>query len=194
MFKRKTITTSFFIGFFGALIFLYCFPKGAISTFMHQVLHLPGPGAGIALILGPFYILLGFLSVKVAGVLGTSSLTATFFSLTYYFIVIIFHISVEGKGKFGSLWFMLALILCGISIDVLLYLFRKLKEPWRLCITAFISNTLLLWFYWIVIFPKTMGYVKMSDVPALMGVCFMGALLVGFVTIPIAKILSKILI
>lgn len=49
------------IGAGGAAIFLFAFPKGSITTLMHEVLDLPGPGAGIALVLGPLLVLVALL-------------------------------------------------------------------------------------------------------------------------------------
>ena len=50
------------IGAVGAGLFLFAFPTGAISTLMHEVLHLPGPGAGIAMVLGPILVVVALVS------------------------------------------------------------------------------------------------------------------------------------
>ena len=68
-------------GIIGAFIFLFLFPAGAISTAMHQVLELPGPGAGIGLVFGPFIILLSLLTYNFIGKHGVIFITCSLFGI-----------------------------------------------------------------------------------------------------------------
>lgn len=159
---------------------------------MHEVFHLPGPGAGIALILGPFVIFLGLLSVKISGSYGAPTICIATFSIAYSIIVNIMSLPVEGKGKFGSLGFVFALVLCGIILDIFFYLLKKIKPVMQLILTSSIANIVLLVFYWLVIFPQTKGLVNAKDVPILLGVCILGASLVGLITIPVSNFILPI--
>ena len=53
----------------GALVPSYLFPEGRISDFVYNVLHLPGPGAGVMLFGGIlcFWLVLGLIVIKKPG-------------------------------------------------------------------------------------------------------------------------------
>ncbi len=169
------------IGAAGGVFLLFGFPGGAISTLMHQVLKLPGPGAGIALVLGPVALVFMLASFLAAGGAGGALAGALGFSVSYSVLKPILEPATAGKGAFGSVWFILALLTCGILADGLLMLTRRLRPSVRFVIAACGANTGLLVFYWTVIFPRTAGWVAWKVIPMLLMVCLVGGALAGVV-------------
>ncbi|MCK4413784.1 MAG: hypothetical protein KAY32_09585 [Candidatus Eisenbacteria sp.] len=167
-------------GAVGAVFFLFIFPKGSISTLMHHVLHLPGPGAGIALILGPVALVFALISSHLArGAAGGALLAALAFSVAYATVVAVLRLPTSEKGMFGSLWFVMALTACGVLVEGLLFLTRGLRLRWRFILAASGANTGLLVFYWVVIFPRTEGWVSWGAVPLLLAMSLAGGLVAG---------------
>lgn len=167
------------VGAVGGVFFLFVFPKGSISTFVHHVLHLPGPGAGIALILGPLALVFILISSHVARAAGGALLAALAFSVTYAMIVTVLGLPASEKGMFGSFWFVMALAACGILVEGLLFLARNLRPRWRFVLAASGANMGLLVFFWVVIFSRTMGWVSWYAVPLLLAVSAAGGLVAG---------------
>jgi len=168
------------LGAVGGLLFLFVFPGGAITTLMHDVMHLPGPGAGIALILGPAVLLIALISSQsVRGATGGALLASLAFAATYGVLAAILNVSVSRQGMFGSIWFVVALGVCGVVTEVLLILTRGLRSPWRLLLAACGANTGLLVFYWIAIFPRTKGWVSWEDLPLLLALNLGGGAIAG---------------
>lgn len=166
-------------GALGGLLFLFVFPAGSISTFMHQVLHLPGPGAGIALIVGPVALVFVLISSRLAPGTGSALLAALAFSLVYAVLVAILGLPVNEKGMFGSVWFVAAFATCGVAAEVLLYLARNQKPSQRFALAAGGANLVLLLFYWVVIFPRTAGWIAWGKVPLLLVLSLAGGLAAG---------------
>jgi hypothetical protein len=184
----KAFVVATILGVAGAIIFVYSFPAGAITTLMHEVLKLPGPGAGIALILGPFIIFFSLLASRIAGKAGAACMTSLSFSLMVAVLVAILNLSIEDKGKFGGIEFFGAAVLCGLIIDFFLHILRGWKASlWKFIMTSCIANTGLLIFYWLLIFPQTAGWVKVSDVPILVVLCLLGGLVVAVTAIFVSK-------
>lgn len=168
------------LGAIGGLLFLFVFPKGSITTVMHDVLHLPGPGAGIALILGPvalLFILLSSHSVRLAP--GGALPASLAFAMSYAIPAKIFALPTSTKGMFGSARFIIALAVCGVAAEILLSLTRRLRPPWGYVLTACGANTALLVFYWLAIFPRTKGWIAWEDVPLLLLLNLVGAAVAG---------------
>jgi len=168
------------LGGVGGLFFLFVFPRGSITTLMHDVLHLPGPGAGIALILGPVALLFVLISSHLVGrAPGGALLASLAFSLIYVIAATILNVPTSEKGMFGSIWFVIALAVCGVVAEILLFLTRALRPSSRLLLTACGANTALLLFYWIAIFPRTKGWISWEDVPVLLGLSLAGGAVAG---------------
>lgn len=167
------------VGALGGVLFLFVFPGGSLSTLMHQVLHLPGPGAGIALIVGPVALVSVLISSRLAPGAGSALLAALAFSLVYAVLVAVLGIPANEKGLFGSGWFVAALATCGVAAEILLYLARSLKPPWRFALAAGGANLVLLVFYWVVIFPQTVGWIAWWKVPLLFAMGLAGGFAAG---------------
>ena len=179
------------IGIAGALVFLFAFPKGAISTLMHAVLHLPGPGAGIALIIGPFLVLVALISSCLSRGAGGALIASLTFAVAYSLLVRLLEIPTNPKGAFGSLAFVAAVAAFGVAAEAVMVLGGALKKMWRCLLAGTLANAALLVFYWVVIFPGTAGWVAWGDVPLLMGLCLACGLGSGYIAWAAAKPLSR---
>jgi hypothetical protein len=181
------------VGAVGAALFLFAFPGGSISTLMHEVLHLPGPGAGIAAVFGPFVVFLLLLSSLLARIRGVVLIGALAFAISCTVVVQVFGARTNPKGAFGSLLFLAALALLGLAIEVVLVLSTTFRPARQCLLTGAVANAVLLIFYWVAIFPRTASWVKWKDVPLLMGICLGTGLLAGYVAWLVFQPLSRVL-
>jgi hypothetical protein len=175
------------LGALGGVVFVFLFPKGAITTLMHQVLHLPGPGAGIALVLGPFMLVLALAASRWAGDRPGGSLVSLLsFSIVMALLAALVS-QMNPKGGFGTIWLVLACAVCACGVEAMLVLARRLGPLWRLLLAGAAGNLVLLVFYWVAIFPRTAGWVEVGDVPVLLAVCLAGGLLAGLIAWLVSK-------
>ncbi|HUU12753.1 MAG TPA: hypothetical protein VM182_03470 [Terriglobia bacterium] len=181
------------MGAVGAALFLFAFPGGSISTLMHDVLHLPGPGAGIAAVFGPFLIFVLLLSSLLTRTRGVALIAALAFVVSCMVLVQVHGARTNPKGAFGSLLFLAALALLGLAIEVVLVLSSAFRPARQCLLTGAVANAVLLIFYWLVIFPRTASWVKWKDVPVLMGICLVTGLLAGYVAWLAFQPLSRVL-
>ena len=189
--RGREATTCAAIGVAGGLIFLFAFPKGSISTLMHEVLGLPGPGAGIALILGPFLILVALIARLLNRQAGGAVIASLTFAAAYALVTRLLGIPTNPKGAFGSAVFVAAIALCGIAAEAVLVLGKALPKVWRCMLSGALANTVLLVFYWIVIFPRTAGWINWKDIPLLTGLCLACGLVSGYMAWAVSKRLSS---
>lgn len=173
------------LGAVGGAIFVFIFPKGSITTFMHQVLHLPGPGAGIALVAGPFMFILALLGYRASRDTDGGLLAACISFSIVVAVLAALVAPMNPKGKFGTIWFILACSLGGVTAELALYRGKKLG----LFIAGVVGNLALLVFYWLVIFPMHAGWVEWGDVPALLAVCVAGGMLAGLIAWLVSPVL-----
>jgi hypothetical protein len=165
------------LGALGGAVFVFLFPKGAISTLMHEVLHLPGPGAGIAVVLGPFMLILALLAHRRAG---GAMVVALSFSVVVALLAALVS-QMNPKGGFASIWFVLACAVCALGAEGILALTGKWRPSWRIILAGVAANLVLLAFYWVAIFPRTTRWVEWGDVPVLLAVCMAGGLIAGVI-------------
>lgn len=189
--SRKEVLTCAAIGTMGALIFLFVFPKGAISTLMHEVLHLPGPGAGIALVLGPFLIFVLLVSSLLNRSVGGALVTSLAFAIACALVVWLLEIPTNPKGAFGSALFIVAVAVCGIAAEAMTALGTSLRPAWRCMISGAVANAALLLFYWIIIFPRTCGWIDWKDTPVLTGLCLASGIVSGYVAYAVSRPLLR---
>ena len=161
-------------GAVGAAVFLFVFPRGALTTLAHEVLRLPGPGAGIVLVVGPFALALALGVAGDARRSGVALLTLLAFGMVEVLVRRLGGPAAEPKGGFDSPLFVAALAVAGAAADVALLLGRRLRPTPRNAIAAIAGNVVLLVFYWLVIFPRTTRWVAGGDVPLLLGVALAG--------------------
>lgn len=179
------------LGVVGALVFLFAFPKGSISTLAHEVLGLPGPGAGIGLVLGPFLIIVAVVSSVLSRGSGGALVASLMFAVAYALIVHLFKIPTSQKGAFGSSLFVGAVTVFSVVAEAVMALGRRLGTVWRCMLCGAVANIALLVIYWTLIFPGTAGWIRWNNVPVLGGLCFVCGLASGCVAWGISRRLSK---
>lgn len=185
----SALCRSALLGAVGALIFTFLFPKGAISTLMHQVLHLPGPGAGIAAVLGPFMLVLALVVYRWNGDKPGGPLLSTVSFAVVMALLAALISEMNPKGGFATMWFMLACAVCALGAECILALTGKWSPPWRLILAGVAGNLVLLAFYWVAIFPRTARWVEWGDVPVLLAVCVAGGMLAGLIAWLVSKLI-----
>jgi hypothetical protein len=177
----KLVLKAVGLGALGGAGFVFLFPRGAISTLMHQVLRLPGPGAGIALVLGPFMLVLALTAYRWTGDRPGGPLVSMLSFAVVMALLAALVSEMNPKGGFGTVWFVLACAVCALGVEGVLALTGKWVPHWRLILAGVAGNLLLLAFYWVAIFPRTAGWVEGGDVPVLLCVCVAGGLLAGLI-------------
>jgi len=189
----KEIALGAALGAVGAAIFLFAFPAGSISTLVHDVLRLPGPGAGIALVFGPFLVFVVLLSSLVTQANGEALIAALAFGISCTLLVHAFGVRTGPAGAFGSLLFLAAVVALGLAVEVVLVVGRAFPRAWHCVLAGCVANAVLLVFYWLVIFPRTASWVRWKDLPLLMGICLVGGLLAGYLVWLVSQPLSRAL-
>ncbi|UCC72912.1 MAG: hypothetical protein JSV86_21625 [Gemmatimonadota bacterium] len=178
------------IGCGGALLFLFVFPIGSISTLMHDVLRLPGPGAGIALVLGPLVILVALISILVSRGSVGALIGCLAFGLTCVVLVWLFRIPTNPKGAFGSPLLIAAVGLAGLVVEASELTAGAVERPWRSILSGALANAVLLASYWIIIFPYTADRVRWADVPLLLGLAIGSGAVWGYIADAVSNPLS----
>ena len=189
--RSREAATCAGIGVAGALVFLFAFPKGSISTLMHAVLGLPGPGAGIALVLGPMLILVALISSLSSRGSGGAAIACLMFAGTCALVASLLDVPTNPKGAFGSPVFMAAVAPFGLVTEAVMVLGKALTQVRRCLLSGALANAALLVFYWVVIFPRTAGWISWSDVPLLMGLCLACGLAWGYIAWAVFRALSR---
>ena len=181
------------MGIIGVCLFLFLFPGGAISTAMHQILNLPGPGAGIGIIFGPFIILLSFLTYNFIKKQGAIFITCSVFGIIHSIFTPIVYPTIKTVGSLGPLFLrILAIILLGLVIEICIFIFKNQKDLISYPVSAGISNVVILLFYWIAIFPSNKGMVAINDTPILLVVGILaGIAFGGLIPLGIKRFIDK---
>lgn len=175
---KKDLTWIMLVAVLGIAVYLFIFPTGAISTFMHQVLLLPGPGAGIGFILGPAIIACSLFAYTLIRKQGVALITGVIFG----FMRVIFALEpAEGTlGTAGSaIKILTSVAVLAVLLELSLLAFQKRKLIYRFIISAVVSDLAYIVYYWIAIFPSTKGWVLPKDVPVLVLTTVIGAVLFG---------------
>jgi len=181
------------MGIIGACLFLFLFPGGAISTAMHQILKLPGPGAGIGIIFGPFIILLSFLTYNFIKKYGAIFITCSVFGIIHSIFAPIVYPTIKTVGSLGPLFSRIfAVILLGLLLEICIFIFKNQKDLIRYPVSAGISNVVILSFYWFAIFPSNKGMVAINDTPILLVVTILaGVTFAGLIPLGIKRFIGK---
>lgn len=188
---EKEARTSAVLGVVGALIFLFAFPKGSISTLVHEVLGLPGPGAGIAVVRGPFVIIVVLLSSLLSRGHGGAVIASLMFAVAYALAGLFVGVSASGKGALGSALFIAAVALAGAVAEAAMIFGHTLGKVACCMLSGALANLALFVFYWVLILPRTAGWIRWSDAPVLVGLCVACGLASGCIAWGISRPLSK---
>jgi len=161
------------IGVFGLLLIAFIFPQSAVSTFSHEILCLPRPGAGIGLVYGPTICLILHLGRLWGGerwgVISAAVGAAVSSLLT------------GGKAPpaVGASILLppLGILICGLVLEIV---DRFVSRPQILLpLAGALGNVALMCYYWLVIFPGTKGRVSLEALPVLLLVGVISGSVVG---------------
>ena len=181
------------IGVLASIAFVFIFPDESISTLMHDVFHLPGPGAGIALLVGPAGVLVGLLAYSFNPRPGSILFSVVVFGLLMPMGQVLFN--PDGLGQFPFFFQTLSFIFLAVVLELLVYKFSKRDEFQRIVAPAVLANVLFLVFWWLTIFQMyldrwplkekvevdsfTTGIEYVSPILILVGISFVGSVLIG---------------
>ncbi|MEM2899712.1 MAG: hypothetical protein QXT63_02880 [Thermoplasmata archaeon] len=158
------------LGLVVAILVLFLFPFQGVSTLMHQVLHFPGPGAGIAFPIG--MVLIAFMLASYAL---TRYETAPFWTALVFGIVYNLLAPYAGGIPFAPIINRLsAAILFGLGVSFILILLKDKKLEVKYFLTGALGDLLYLVLFWILVFPfSPKGWVKPGAVPilAILAIC-----------------------
>ena len=187
------IMFSIAMGIIGVFIFLFLFPAGAISTAMHDVLQLPGPGAGIGLIFGPFIILIALLSYNFINKRGVIIITCSVFGVIHSILTPIVYPSMKTVGSLGPLHLrILAVVILGCALELNVHFLKERRDLFKYTFSAVFANIICLIFYWLAIFPGNKGWIELENIPILLAVTISGAIAFGgLITFGLKHLLGK---
>ena len=191
----RDFTLAAIVGAMMALVFVFIFPGKSISTLMHDVFHLPGPGAGIALVVGPFAVLAGFLAYIYIPKPGAFLTALVAYCLVEPAGQAAFN--PNGMGKYPYFIVAVSFFIVAVLGELLLNLIDYRRDILRYSVPAIFSNVIFLIFWWAAIFPVYSAanepkwpvnnkidlssdfFGHYSAVPILIAVAIIGALLIS---------------
>jgi hypothetical protein len=176
--KNKDLAWSVAIGAGAGAVFLFAFPGGAITTLMHEVAGLPGPGAGIALVLGPSAVFVSALCMRLFKRDFLAVPCSLFFGAAFT-VARIIGIEGEAKGDFGGPVFLAGMLLTGIVLAAVARALAR-RGYVRDLLAGVAANGILLGYYWTAIFPRTAKWVACKDVPVLLALALGAGLVAGW--------------
>jgi hypothetical protein len=168
-------------GFLGSAMFIFLFPGASITTAMHDVLELPGPGAGIGFVYGPFITMVAVaMHMSIRRPL-TILLTCTSFGVFHTILATVVYGDVKTAGTIGPPHLrILAVVVLGLVLEGVVFILKNKRPLIRYPLASIPANIAIMVFYWRVIFPNSpKGTVLMADVPVLLGVTVLGAVAIG---------------
>jgi len=182
------------VGVLGAIAFMFLFPGGSITTAMHDIMDLPGPGAGVGLVFGPFIILVCLLVRRMTGVAGAALLAASGFALAHSLIAPAVYGDVKTVGTLGSMPAKVGtVVMMGITLELTLLIMSRFHRVTTYLLSGILANLVLMLLYWSWVFPSTpKGTVLVSDVPILLGVTVAGSVVFGgILSLVLEQLFSK---
>lgn len=174
MSDRNSLIASFLFSILWVLILKFAIPMSAISTLMHAILKLPGPGAGIGMIYAPIFSCGAALVCLISNKKQFSFFI--YFGVMFLFAISfpIFKLSPIMLLKFFILFILLA------RLAMIIYKRNTLKYIHKMAIFSGIASYATLIYYWFLLFPNTeKGMVKTLDAVVLLGTTLPGVILIG---------------
>ncbi|ODS35463.1 hypothetical protein BEH94_06470 [Candidatus Altiarchaeales archaeon WOR_SM1_SCG] len=182
--KREIILPAA-VGIVGAVVFLFAFPGLAIPTIMHEILKLPSPGTGFGFIIGPFIIMCSLVAYGLIKKHGTAVITSTILAIFMPLIIFIFNLQMPKPGKFGSIEFIIGVIILGAALELVIYLLREkgISKTIKYIISAVVADIIFLAYSMLFIFSQTVPdkYVQLTinKILIIAGVSAAGAVIIG---------------
>ena len=163
-------------GILSGLVFIFLFPGRAISTLMHQVLHLPGPGAGIGFIVGPYMVMCAL-------IIWTYIRKA----MVAFYVIVVSGTVQAYFGPISTVMFgpsvipytILSAFVLGICVDLAAFALRNKHDGVGFPVVAVISTIVFMVAYWVWVFPPVKGWVTPKAAMVLIPLSIVGAVLFG---------------
>jgi hypothetical protein len=147
---------------------------------MHEVMKLPGPGAGIGFIVGPYMILCALIVWSYS-----RKAMVAFYVCAVSGTVQAYLGPIAGSDMLGPAvrpYMVIAALVLGIVVDVLAFGLRRSPEWKAYPVVAIVSTIIFLVVYWLIVFPNSPKGMVMAMPAAIMIVLSMaGAVLFGSV-------------
>ncbi len=181
--NKRDIALSVVIGAIGAVLFLFLFPGNAISTIMHQVLMLPGPGIGFGIVIGPFIIMCALIAYGLGKKQGIPLITSAAAGVFISVLIFVFQIKVAHPGTIGSAAFTAGAVVIGVVLEVMVYLLREKGELLKYAVSAVASDLIFLAYSMIAIFSNVMpdkyAQLTLDKIFIIFGASVIGAVIIG---------------
>jgi hypothetical protein len=182
MSHTKAALLSLAIGMGGGAVFAFFVPWEAVTRLMTQTLRLPGPGADVALVLGPCLTLTGQTAEYICKRHGAAFLGAFGFGAAVT-VLRLFGVHDTPIGIVGTPGFLSGVALAGIILEAG-YLVRGflISFIFSLFFAAVAASALLIYF-WAAVYPLVeAGTVAWRDIPLLLALAFGAGFVSGFLT------------
>jgi hypothetical protein len=172
---------SIMAGLLGAIAFIFLFPGASITTAMHEVMRLPGPGAGIGMLYGPFIVLVALMAYFHIRRTGAILLTSISFGVFHAALAPAVYGDVKTAGTIGPPHLrIVAVVVLGVVLWWAVRFLDQQKDHVRYPAASVLASFAVMCFYWAAIFPNSpKGPVAAADVPVLLGVTALGAVVIG---------------
>ena len=181
------------VGVLFSIAFVFLSRGGSINELVYETFHLPYPGAGIALLVGPVGIMCGLVAYVLNPNPGRLLVSIIVFGTLMPIGQSLFN--PDGLGQFPFFFPLLSFVFLAIVLEILVYKFSQRNEFQRIVAPAVLANVLFLVFWWLTIFPlylkewpvkenvEVAGFTQfleyVSPILILIGVSFVGAVAVG---------------
>ena len=168
-------------GLVGSAAFIFLFPGASITTAMHDVLELPGPGAGIGLLYGPFIILVAAVVHMIVRRPLAILMTCVSFGVFHAILAPVVYADAKTAGTIGPPHLrILAVVVLGLVLELVVFILKDIRPLIRYPLASIPANIAIMFVYWCAIFPNSpKGSVAPSNVPILLGVTVLGAVTLG---------------
>lgn len=181
--NKQDIALSVAIGLIGAVLFLFLFPGNAISTIMHQVLMLPGPGTGFGVVIGPFIIMCALIAYGLCKKQGIPLIASAAAGIFISVLIFVFQIKVAQPGTIGSIAFAAGAVVIGVVLELMVYLLRKKSELLKYAVSALAADLIFLAYSMIAIFSQVMpdkyAQLTLNNILIISGASVIGAVIIG---------------
>ena len=181
--NKRDITMSAVTGVIGAILFLFLFPGNAISTVMHQVLMLPGPGTGFGVVIGPFIIMCALIAYGLGKKQGIPLITSAAVGIFISVLIFVFKIKVAQPGTIGSVAFIAGAVVIGLVLELIVYLLREKGELLKYAVSAVAADIIFLAYSMVAIFSRVMpdkyAQLTLNSVLIIFGASVIGAIIIG---------------
>ncbi len=168
-------------GLIGSAAFIFLFPGASITTAMHDVLELPGPGAGIGLLYGPFIILVAAVVHRIVRRPLAILMTCVSFGVFHAILAPVVYADAKTAGTIGPPHLrILAVVALGLVLEGVVFILKDTRPLVRYPLASIPANSAIMFVYFCAIFPDSpKGTVDPSNVPVLLGVTVLGAVTIG---------------